>query len=76
MVARAAHVTKNISATTAPLIITQATPHTRPVIVTDPSIEDFYDKVRIVYICLLRGEEPRHVGLSLSVLTSGKRQVI
>nr|XP_027238269.1 GPI inositol-deacylase-like [Penaeus vannamei]XP_027238270.1 GPI inositol-deacylase-like [Penaeus vannamei]XP_027238271.1 GPI inositol-deacylase-like [Penaeus vannamei] len=45
MVARAAHVTKNISATTAPLIITQATPHTRPVIVTDPSIEDFYDKV-------------------------------
>lgn len=56
--ARAVHVTKNISVSTAPLIITQATPHTRPVIVTDPAIEGFYDKVRIVCIQALRYYRP------------------
>ncbi|KAK4316241.1 hypothetical protein Pmani_012576, partial [Petrolisthes manimaculis] len=39
-----------ITPTMVPLIITQATPHTRPVIVLDQHLDDFYDKVNAYWI--------------------------
>ncbi|KAK3859351.1 hypothetical protein Pcinc_034526, partial [Petrolisthes cinctipes] len=39
-----------ITPTMVPLIITQATPHTRPVIVLDQQLNDFYDKVNAYWI--------------------------
>ncbi|CAL4124116.1 unnamed protein product, partial [Meganyctiphanes norvegica] len=45
LVARAVFLNKNITSAIVPLIITQASPHTRPPIVMDSSISLFYDKV-------------------------------
>ncbi|XP_050692366.1 GPI inositol-deacylase-like isoform X2 [Eriocheir sinensis] len=50
MVARAVYTTKLVTSAMAPLIITQATPHTRPVLVLDPHIEHFYEKVNVFWI--------------------------
>ncbi|MPC09459.1 GPI inositol-deacylase [Portunus trituberculatus] len=50
MVARAVYTTKQVTAAMAPLIITQATPHTRPVLVLDPHIRTFYDKVNTFWM--------------------------
>lgn len=50
MVARAVYTTKQVTAAMAPLIITQATPHTRPVLVLDPHIQKFYDKVNTFWM--------------------------
>ncbi|XP_066952739.1 GPI inositol-deacylase [Macrobrachium rosenbergii] len=45
MVARALLASENVTASTVPLIITQATPHTRPVVTVDHHLKEFYEKV-------------------------------
>ncbi|XP_071536619.1 GPI inositol-deacylase isoform X2 [Panulirus ornatus] len=45
MVARAVYMSGSVTPSTIPLIITQATPHTRPVLVLDQHLQSFYEKV-------------------------------
>ncbi|KAK7067050.1 GPI inositol-deacylase [Halocaridina rubra] len=45
IVARAVYISQNITSSSLPLIISQATPHTRPVLNTDHHLKDFYEYV-------------------------------
>ncbi|XP_068212872.1 GPI inositol-deacylase [Palaemon carinicauda] len=45
MVARALLASENVTASTVPIIITQATPHTRPVVTVDHHLKEFYEEV-------------------------------
>nr|XP_045620220.1 GPI inositol-deacylase-like isoform X1 [Procambarus clarkii] len=50
MVARAVYTINTVSPSKVSLIITQATPHTRPVVVLDQYLEQFYEKVNTYWI--------------------------